>query len=85
MYYVYVLENQDDKSLYIGFTENIERRVFEHQNSKGGRTTKLKKDWKLIYYESYLLREDALGREKFMKSGSGRKYIKKQMFHYFSH
>ena len=42
MYYVYVLENQNDKSLYIGYTENIEKRVSDHQDGKGGRTTKLK-------------------------------------------
>lgn len=84
MYYVYVLENQNDKSLYIGFTDNIQRRVFEHQNGKGGRTTKLKKDWKLIYFEGYLLKEDALDREKFLKGGSGRKYLKKQLANYFN-
>ncbi|MBU1871126.1 GIY-YIG nuclease family protein [Patescibacteria group bacterium] len=82
MYYVYVLENQNDKSLYIGFTTNIEKRVNEHNSGKGSRTTKLKEDWMLIYYESYLNKQDALGREKFLKSGSGRRYINKQLAHY---
>lgn len=36
MYYVYVLENQNDKSLYIGFTENLKQRISDHQNGKGG-------------------------------------------------
>ncbi|MEK7062826.1 MAG: GIY-YIG nuclease family protein, partial [Patescibacteria group bacterium] len=40
VYYVYVLENQADKSFYIGFTSDLKRRLFEHQNQKGGRTTK---------------------------------------------
>ena len=84
VYYVYVLENQDDRSFYIGFTDNLKRRIFEHQNQKGGRTTKLKKNWKLIYFEGYLIKQDAIGREKFLKSGSGRKYIKKQLFHYLN-
>jgi len=83
MYYVYVLESQDDKSLYIGFTTDIDKRVGEHNSGTGGRTTKLKSDWKLIYYETYLDKWDALGREKFLKSGSGRKYIRKQLNHYF--
>jgi predicted GIY-YIG superfamily endonuclease len=38
--------------------------------------------WKLIYYEAYLEREDALGRERYLKSGSGRKFLKKQLRHY---
>lgn len=88
MYYVYVLENtekslrglgagQSNKSLYIGFTDNLERRIFEHQSGQGGRTTKLKKNWNPIYFEGYLLKEDALGREKFLKGDSARKYLKK--------
>jgi len=83
MFYVYVLENQNDKSLYIGFTDNLRRRVFEHNNGQGGRTTKLKKGWGLIYFEGYLLKKDALGREKFLKGGSGRKYLRKQLSNYF--
>lgn len=84
MYYVYVLENQDDKSLYIGFTANLKQRLFYHDNGKGGRTTKSKKNWKLIYFEAYIHKSDALGREKFLKGGSGRKYHKKQLRHYWS-
>lgn len=82
VYYAYVLENQNDGSLYIGFTDNLKRRLFEHQNGKGARTTRLKKEWKLIYFEGYLNKMDAVGREKFLKSGSGRKYIKKQLVNY---
>ncbi len=75
MCYVYVLENQDDKSLYIGFTTDIEKRVDEHDSGRGSQTTKLKRNWGLIYYETYLNKQDALGREKFLKSGSGRSAI----------
>ena len=82
MHYVYLLENEDDKSWYIGFTTNIEERVNAHNQSKGGRTTRLKSHWKLIYYEMYLNKMDAIGREKFLKSGSGRRYLKKQLIHY---
>ena len=38
----------------------------------------------LIYYEAYLEEEDALGREKFLKSGSGRRFLKKQLRHYLA-
>lgn len=84
MYFVYILENQNDKSWYIGFTTNLKRRIFEHQNGQGGRTTKLKKNWKLVYSESYLNEKDARGRELFLKSGAGRRFLKKQLANYLS-
>lgn len=82
MFYVYLLECQDDRSWYIGFTSDLRRRVKEHLEKKGGRTTRLKSNWRLIYYEAYQEREDAVGREKFLKSGSGYRYLKKQMKYY---
>lgn len=84
MYYVYVLENQNDKSLYIGYTKNIKQRLREHIKGYGCRTTSLKKDWKLIYFEGYIIQKDAIGREKFLKGGSGRRYLYKQLRHYLS-
>lgn len=84
MYYVYVLQNQNDKSFYIGYTNNLKRRIMEHQNSKGGRTTSLKKNWQLIYFEGYLNKDDAIGREKFLKGGSGKKYLYKQLAHFLN-
>jgi len=84
MFYVYLLENQIDKSWYIGYTPNIKQRIIDHQSGKGSRTTKQKKDWKLIYCEAYINRSDALGREKFLKSGAGRKYLKKQLKNYLA-
>jgi len=82
MFYVYLLQCQDDKGWYIGMTSDLKQRVKEHQSGKGGRTTKLKKDWKLIYFEGYLNKKDATGRERFLKSGSGRRFLKKQLTHY---
>jgi len=81
-YYVYVLECQDDKSWYIGYTADLRKRINDHQSGNGCRTTSLKKNWKLIYYEAYIAKNDAIGREKFLKSGSGRKYLNKQMANY---
>lgn len=84
MYYTYLLENQNDKSWYIGFTENIKQRIQDHNSGKGGRTTKLKSNWKFIYCEIYLNKDDAVGRERFLKSGSGHKYLKKQLRNYLN-
>lgn len=71
--------------LYIGFTENLRRRLDEHKNNKSSFTRKNKKDgiWGLIYFEAYLDRKDAQGREKFLKGGSGRNYLKRQLKNYF--
>lgn len=82
MYWIYILENQIDRSWYIGSTSNLDRRIDEHLNGSGGRTTRIKKNWKLIYCEGYLEKKDALGREEFLKSGLGRRFIKKQLKHY---
>lgn len=81
-YYVYLIECQDDKSWYIGYTDDLRTRIRNHQNGRGCRTTAMKNNWKLIYYESYLNKGDALGREKFLKGGSGRKYLNKQLRNY---
>lgn len=81
MYYVYILQSEKDKSLYIGFTPNLRGRLLKH-NKKQVLSTKSKTPWKLIYYEAYLERKDATGREKFLKNGSGWRFIKKQLKHY---
>ncbi len=80
-YYVYILEENLKKSLYIGFTSNLRKRIVGH--SSGNTRTTRNGNYSLIYYESYLNKADALGREKFLKGGSGRKYINKQLTHYF--
>lgn len=82
-YYVYVLQNTKNfNNLYTGFSENLRERVKEH--NRGQNTSTKNKRWKLIYYESYLNKTDALGREKFLKGGSGRKYLNKQLRYYFA-
>lgn len=82
MFYVYLLENQDDKSWYTGFSSNLKQRVKDHNNGKGSRYTKSKISWKLIYYEAYVEKSDALGRERFLKSGSGKRFLNKQLKNY---
>ena len=82
-HYVYLIECQNDKFWYIGYTDDLKTRVEDHQRGRGCRTTSMKSNCELIYYESYLNKADALGREKFLKGGSGRKYLKKQLKHYF--
>jgi putative endonuclease len=82
MFWTYLLENKDDKSWYIGYTSDLKRRLAEHQNGTGCQTTSRKKGWKLIYCEGYVNQKDAEGRERYLKSGAGHTYLKKQMRHY---
>lgn len=80
-YYVYVLQNKDSGSLYIGFTRDLLKRVKGHES--GDTPTTRGGKYELTYYESYRNKTDALGREKFLKGGSGKKYLKKQLKHYW--
>jgi len=73
-----------DKSWYIGYSSDLKKRVASHQKGQGARTTKRKEGWLLMYYEAYRNMADAKGREKFLKSGSGRKFLKKQLNHYLA-
>ncbi len=83
MYYVYLLENEEDRSWYTGFTHDLKRRVADHNAGLGGKTTSKNRKWNLIYYEAYANKQDAIGREVFLKSGSGKKLLKKQLVQYF--
>ena len=83
MYFVYLLESITGKRWYIGYTPiGVEQRLRKH-NDGFVPSSKPFRPWKLIYYEAYAHRSDALGREKFLKSGSGRKFLKKQLLNYF--
>lgn len=83
MYYVYVLYSERDCGLYIGYTENLQCRMDEHRRGESF-STSYRLPFVLVYYEAYASREDAVGRERFLKSGGGRKYLKKQLMHFFA-
>jgi len=81
MYYVYVLQSQKDQNLYTGFTVNLKRRLQEH-NEGSKPSTKSRRPFRLIYYEAYLLEEDAKARERYLKTSMGKRVIKKQLKNY---
>ena len=58
-----------------GVTDDLEKRLHEHNNYKN-RWTSGKGTWKLVYYEKFNSRSEALKREKFFKSGEGREFLK---------
>jgi len=75
MYYVYILQSKKDNRLYIGYTNDLQKRFKEH-NSGISLATKPFRPYKLIFYETFLDRIDAKNREKYLKSGWGWKSIK---------
>src|SRR5678815_1504711 len=81
VFYVYVLRSESDSGFYIGFSTNLRARLRQHQNGESFATSH-RGPWKLIYYEAYTEREDAEGREKFLKSGAGRRFLRTQLRHY---
>jgi putative endonuclease len=70
MYYVYILKSIKDDNLYIGYTNDLRRRLIKH-NTSSSRTTKPCLPLKLIYYEAYLSEKDALNRESKLKRFAG--------------
>jgi len=82
MFYVYVLYSLKDQGLYIGFTANLHRRWREHEAGEAAATA-WRRPFVLAYFEAYAERGDAEGRERFLKSGAGRAYLKKQMRRFF--
>jgi putative endonuclease len=75
MIIVYIIRSELDGRFYVGMTCDLERRLMEH-NSKRNFSTKGYTPWKLFFYETYENRIDARKREKYLKSGVGKEYIK---------
>ena len=76
-WFVYALEC-DDGSIYIGQTENIEKRWGEHASGKGAEWTKRYPPVKLVHWEEFDSLEEAVKREKELKTGFGRKWLKRE-------
>jgi len=76
VYYVYALNGQNRKYIYIGLTNNISRRVKQHQLGKE-QTTSPYRPFKLILVGKCKTRPEARQREKYLKSGVGKEWIKK--------
>lgn len=84
MFYVYVLQSKKDTNLYTGFTENLKKRIRQHNNGEVI-STKYRRPFKIVYYEACLNMKDALHREKYLKTTYGKRYIKNRLKHYFIH
>lgn len=79
MYFVYILESADKKHWYFGITDDVERRLVEHNAGKSIHTNKFK-PWSLRLTVSFATYQHASGFEHYLKSHSGRAFMKKH-FH----
>ena len=75
MWYIYVLKSLKDGKSYVGMSENPERRLCDH-NSGMTKSIKSRRPFEIIYEEECGDRATARKREKYMKSGGGRRFIK---------
>ncbi len=75
MFTVYSLKSEKDGRIYVGFTEDLTRRLKEHNSGKT-RSTKGWVPWKVVYTEAVDSREKARAREIYLKSGIGKEFLK---------
>jgi len=78
MYYVYILQSNKDKKLYIGSAPDLRKRIEKH-NKGYVLATKNRRPLRLIYYEGYINQRDAKRREIFLKGGKGHEELKVQL------
>ena len=83
MFYVYVLRSKKDGEWYTGNTNNLRKRFNQHNEGKST-WTKGRGPFEIIYYEVCLNKEDAKSREKYLKSGMGKRYIKNRLKRFLS-
>ncbi len=83
IWYTYLIQSQKDKHWYTGCTVDLRKRLKEH-NDGMVYSTKGRGPFKLIYYEACLNKKDAFAREKYLKSGMGKRYLKNRLKRFLS-
>jgi len=78
MWYTYIIQSKKDNKWYTGYTFDLRKRFKKH-NSNMISSTKGRGLFTLIYYEACLNKNDAFAREKYLKSGMGKKYLKNRL------
>ena len=75
-FYTYILYNKENDKFYIGSTNNLKKRLVEHNERKSNYTSKYVGGWLLVYYEVFYSRLEAMERERYFKSFKSKVYIK---------
>lgn len=80
MYYVYVLRSLKNNRFYTGSTSNLKKRLGEHASGRS-KYTRLTKPFKLVHFEHFETRAEAVRRERYFKIGRGREELKRILGH----
>jgi putative endonuclease len=83
-FYTYVLESQKDGEYYIGYTNNLKKRIEEHKKGLNF-STKFRLPFHLIYFEGCKNMEDAKRRENYLKTTQGRRFLGLRLLEYKRH
>ncbi|MEK7579812.1 MAG: GIY-YIG nuclease family protein [Patescibacteria group bacterium] len=88
MYYIYILQSKKDKSFYTGFTEDLNKRIKDHnwytaslklRSTSEVRYTRSKAPFELVWYCAFKSKKKALDFEKYLKQGSGFAFARKRL------
>lgn len=83
MYFVYIIENKEKAKKYTGQTSDLNKRLARHNNDLPNKSSsfssKNKGKWEYIYIEEFETRQQAIIRERELKTGKGREYLKKMI------
>ena len=76
MFYTYILKSKIQVKYYTGYTDNLERRLNEHNQGRNIYSSRYI-PWKIAYKEEFTTETEAIKREKYFKSAAGRRWLKK--------
>ena len=82
MYFVYILYSISGGKTYVGYSNNVDRRLQEHNVTETTGFTLRYRPWTLIRTEQFTTKQEAMAREKFLKTGKGRDEIKNYIANY---
>ena len=83
MFYTYVLQSKKDQNWYTGSTNDLRKRFKDHNLGKIT-STKSRGSFDLIYYEACTNEQDARAREKYLKTGMGKRYLRNRLKRFLS-
>ena len=79
MYFTYILASLKNATLYVGSTNDLKRRLQEHNDGAGGVYTSKLRPFVLVHYEAYVSEKDAKKQERFYKTGYGREVLREKV------
>ena len=83
IYYTYVIRSKKDDRFYTGFTSDLRKRFRDH-NAGIVQATRSRGPFILVYYEACIDKQDARAREKYLKTGMGKRYLKNRLKRFLS-